>query len=118
MPDDGARQTSSKPGGSAAYLIPQSETDPIRNAFMEAPPASATDKSAAASPALREAWDSYHAALDEMRALLENSSMFRNPRYRAKAFHCMMEVQSIAYNMAVAPRLVTPRIHTNSGWHD
>jgi hypothetical protein len=53
-----------------------------------------------------------------MRALLENSSMFKNPRYRAKAYHIMMEIEAISYNMAVAPRLATPRIHTNSGWHD
>ena len=118
MDDESRNSSAESDAGSAAYLIPQSETDPIREAFMSAPAASATDAPATASPALRAAWDSYHATLDEMRGLLENSSMFRHPRYRAKAFHCMMEVQSIAYNMAVAPRLVTPRIHTNSGWHD
>lgn len=113
------RQAHSDPdGASAAYAVPESESDRLRKSFMEAPPASATDTPAAASPELRGAWDSYHAALDEMRALLEGSSMFLEPRYRAKAYHCMMEIQSIAYNIAVAPRLVTPRIHTNSGWHD
>src|SRR5215510_12326305 len=98
MEEEPRKSTPEAGGGSAAYLIPQSETDPIRKAFMEAPSASATDRPAAASPALRDAWDSYYATLDEMRGLLENSAMFRNPRYRAKAFHCMMEVQSIAYN--------------------
>jgi hypothetical protein len=118
MNDQSRQSSSGSDSGSEAYLIPQSETDPIRKAFMEAPPASRTDTPAAASSVLREAWDSYYATLDEMRELLESSSMFLNPRYRAKAYHCMMEIQSISYNMAVAPRLVTPRIHTNSGWHD
>lgn len=100
------------------YLIPQAETDPIRKAFMQAAPASATDTPARAHPALRHAWDSYHRTLEEMRGLLENSSMFLNPRYRAKAFHIMMEIQAIAFNMAVAPRVTTPRIHTTTGWRD
>src|SRR5262249_27607713 len=106
------------PPGSAAFLIPESESDQVREAFLQAPPASATGEPATADPALRAAWESYHAALDEMRLRLERTSMFLNPRYRAKAYHCMMEIQAIAYNMAVAPRLSTPRIHTNSGWHD
>ena len=104
--------------GAAAYLVPEAESDKFRKAFMEAPPASATSTPAVAIPALRQAWESYHAALEEMRLLVEGTSMFLNPRYRAKAYHIMMEVQAIAYNMAVAPRLATPRIHTNSGWHD
>jgi hypothetical protein len=104
--------------GAASFLVPESESDPIRKSFMEAQPASATSTPAAASPELRQAWDSYHAALEEMRQVVEGTSMFLNPRYRAKAYHIMMEVQAIAYNMAVAPRLATPRIHANSGWHD
>ena len=100
------------------YLIPESESDPIRKAFMDATPASATSTPATADPRLRQAWESYHATLEEMRALLENTSMFLHPRYRAKAFHIMMEIQAIAFNMAVAPRLVTPRIHTTTGWRD
>lgn len=103
---------------SAALEIPEAESDKYRKALMEAPPASLAAKSAAASPALRRAWESYHSAVDEMRFALEKSSMFLNPRYRAKAFHVMMEVQAIAYCMAVAPRLATPRILTSSGWHD
>ena len=117
--DDQSRQPSSDSDATAAaYLIPESESDSVRKSLMEAPPASATETPAAASPELRKAWESYHATLDEMRRRLESTSMFLNPRYRAKAYHLMMEIQSISYNMAVAPRLVTPRIHTNSGWHD
>lgn len=103
---------------SAELEIPETESDKVRKALMDAPPASMTAKPATASPALRQAWQSYHSAVDEMRFSLEKSSMFLNPRYRAKAFHVMMEIQAIAYCMTIAPRLTTPRIHTNSGWHD
>ncbi len=103
---------------SVAYNIPEEESDKVREALMAAPPASFTATPASASPALKEAWNSYYRALDEMRVMLESSSMFLNPRYRAKAFHVLMEVQAIAYCMAVAPRLATPRMMTNSGWHD
>lgn len=113
-----ASESAAAKQNSSALEIPESESDKYRKALMEAPPASATSKPAAASPALRQAWESYHSAVDEMRFMLEKSSMFLNPRYRAKAFHAMMEVQAIAYCMTIAPRLVTPRIHTNSGWHD
>lgn len=100
------------------FITSTSESDSIKKAYMEAPPASATSTPAAASPVLRKAWDSYYAALEEMRSTLENTSMFLEPRYRAKAYHTMMEVQASVYNQAVAPRMATPRIHTNSGWHD
>lgn len=94
------------------------ESEEYRKSLVKPRPASATDSPAAASPALRKAWDSYYATIDEMRALLENTSMFKNPRYRAKAYHSIMEVQASCYNLAVAPRMTTPRIQTNSGWHD
>ncbi|NKI16046.1 DUF1214 domain-containing protein [Spongiibacter sp. KMU-166] len=100
------------------FSIPEDETNKVRKALMDAPPASLTARPDQASPALRSAWQSYHSAVDEMRFLLEKSSMFKNPRYRAKAFHVMMEIQAIAYSMTIAPRTATPRIHTNSGWHD
>lgn len=103
---------------SSEYETPLSESDSIKKALMEAPPASATSSPASASPVLRKAWESYYAAIDEMRGRLEKTSMFLNPRYRAKAYHTMMEVQAVAYNQAIAPRMATPRIHTNSGWHD
>ena len=113
------KNSSSAPtAGAASLLIPESESDSYRKAFMEAAPASATETPARATSELSAAWESYHHALEEMRQRLEATSMFLNPRYRAKAYHCMMEVQAFAYNMAVAPRLATPRIHTASGWHD
>ena len=100
------------------FDISEAETDKIRKSLMDAPPASLNPKPVEASPALRQAWQSYHSAVDEMRFMLEKSSMFVNPKNRAKAFHVMMEIQAIAYSMTIAPRTATPRIHTNSGWHD
>ena len=118
MTDRAEQPVSGSEAAADAYLIPESESDSVRQSLMEAPAASATETPAAASSGLREAWESYHSTLDEMRKRLEGTSMFLNPRYRAKAYHIMMEIQSISYNVAVAPRLATPRIHTNSGWHD
>jgi hypothetical protein len=115
MPEDSPPASNA---GAASFLVPESESDKFRKAFMAATPASATATPARAIPELRGAWESYYGALEEMRQLVEGTSMFLNPRYRAKAYHIMMEVQAIAYNMAVAPRLATPRIHTASGWHD
>ena len=102
----------------AKFDVSENESSKVRQQLMEAPPASLTAKPAQASPELRRAWESYHSAVDELRYSLEKSSMFLNTRYRAKAFHIMLEVQAIAYCMTVAPRLATPRIHTNTGWHD
>jgi hypothetical protein len=116
-----ARQGDSSYGqGTVAteFAVDESESQKIRDDLMTAMPASLTANPAQASPGLRQAWESYHSAVDELRFTLEKSSMFVNPRNRAKAFHIMLEVQAIAYCMAIAPRLCTPRIHTNSGWHD
>ena len=100
------------------FEVTESESQRIRDDLMTAMPASLTATPAQASPTLRQAWQSYHSAVEELRYMLERSSMFIDPRNRAKAFHIMLEVQAIAYCMAIAPRLSTPRIHTNSGWHD
>ena len=78
---------------------------------MNAPEATVT------SAALSAAWANYLATLDEMRVLTEATPRYRqNPQHRAKAYHTLMEMQAMAYNFAVAPRLSHPRIFTNSGW--
>jgi hypothetical protein len=70
-----------------------------------------------ATPALREAWAEYHATLEEMRLLLEATPRFQDtPQHRAKSYHALMEMQAMAYNFAVAPRMLHPRIFLNSGW--
>lgn len=70
-----------------------------------------------ASPQLNEAWFAYHAALDEMRQQMEATPRFQQtPQHRAKAYHTLMEMQAMAYNFAIAPRMLHPRIFVNCGW--
>jgi hypothetical protein len=66
---------------------------------------------------LKAAWDRYTANLEAMRKLLEDSPQFAAvPSQRAKMYHVMMEMQAMAYNFAVAPRLSAPRIYRNTAW--
>ena len=72
---------------------------------------------ATATPALKQAWDEYHATLEEMRKELEATPPFQNsPKDRAKAYHTLMEMQAMAYNFAVAPRMLHPRLYYNLCW--
>jgi hypothetical protein len=67
--------------------------------------------------ALSKAWASYHATLDEMRALVEATSVYQKyPKARAKAYHVLMAMQAMTYNFAIAPRMSHPRIYRNCGW--
>ncbi len=64
-----------------------------------------------------QAWQRFHTTLDEVRRKMEATPRFRdNPQNRAKAYHTLMEVQAMAYNFAVAPRLDHPRMQVNTGW--
>jgi Protein of unknown function (DUF1214) len=72
---------------------------------------------AASSIALREAWADYHATLEEVRIAMESTPRFQaTPQHRAKAYHTLMEMQAMAYNFAIAPRMLHPRIFVNCGW--
>jgi hypothetical protein len=67
--------------------------------------------------ALSEAWTEYHATLDEMRKLLEATPRYQQtPQHRAKAYHALMEMQAMAYNFVISPRMDHPRIYFQSGW--
>ena len=69
------------------------------------------------APVLKAAWDRYLATLDEMRVLVEASPQFAAvPEQRVKAYHVFMEMQAMAYNFAVAPRMAHPRINRNTSW--
>jgi len=69
-----------------------------------------------AIPELSAAWAEYHATLEEMRIRMESTPRFRQtPQHRAKAYHTLMEMQAMAYNFAVAPRMLNPRIFVNCG---
>jgi hypothetical protein len=97
----------------AAMAVPlaQGESDSMDAAHR---PASWTATPARASAPLKDAWDSYLRALDDMRAVIENTSMFEDPANRAKAYHSLMEMQALAYNLIIAPRRTNPRILTNT----
>lgn len=70
-----------------------------------------------AHPLLLEAWSEYHATLEKMRLSLEATPRFQNtPQHRAKAYHTLMEMQAMAYNFIIAPRMSHPRIQRNTGW--
>src|SRR5262245_40108155 len=69
------------------------------------------------SPGLLKEWHDYLAALEEMRLHMEATQRFKDtPQHRAKCFHTLMEMQAMAYNFAVAPRLLHPRVYVNCGW--
>jgi hypothetical protein len=71
----------------------------------------------ATSGVLQDAWREYHATLDQMRQLMESTPRFREtPQHRAKAFHTLMEMQAMAYNFVISPRMDHPRIYFQSGW--
>src|SRR5262245_56351104 len=75
------------------------------------------DTAVTASPALKQAWDGYYRTLDEMRVLMESTPRFQDtPQHRAKAYHTLMEMQAMAYNFAIAPRMSHPRIYVQTGW--
>lgn len=81
------------------------------------PVSSATVSAGVATPKLEAAWARYLQTLDEMRRQLEASPRFRdNPEDRAKAFHALMEMQAMAYNFAIQPRLYRPRLFRNLTW--
>jgi hypothetical protein len=70
-----------------------------------------------ASLSLNDAWADYHVTLEEMRQLMEATPRFQDtPQHRAKAYHTLMEMQAMAYNFAIAPRMSHPRIFVNCGW--
>jgi hypothetical protein len=71
----------------------------------------------ATSGVLQEAWHDYHATLDLMRVLMESTPRFQEtPQHRAKAFHALMEMQAMAYNFVISPRMDHPRVYFQSGW--
>jgi Protein of unknown function (DUF1214) len=74
-------------------------------------------ETARTSPKLTQAWQDYYQTLDEMRILMEATPRFQNnPQDRAKAYHTLMEMQAMAYNFAVAPRMSHPRVNVHTGW--
>jgi len=76
----------------------------------------ATGAVVAASPVLQQAWRDYYATVEELRKEMEDSAIFRQPQNRVKMYHILVEMQAMAYNFAVAPRMDHPRILSATGW--
>ena len=70
---------------------------------------------ATATPILQQAWAHFQQTLDEVRLELEATPRFQHlPLQRAKAYHVLMEVQAMAYNYVVAPRMLHPRLNLHT----
>ena len=75
------------------------------------------DVHGAANPILAKAWDAFHAAQNEVLHWMTSSERFaRFPQSRARAYHAAIEAVAMAYNFAVAPRRLHPRIFVNTVW--
>ncbi|MFN3472547.1 MAG: DUF1214 domain-containing protein [Blastomonas sp.] len=69
------------------------------------------------SHVLAQAWRNFHDAQNEVLAWMTGSERFvRFGQSRARAYHVMMEVLAMAYNFAVAPRRLHPRVFVNTAW--
>lgn len=76
------------------------------------------DVRASKSPVLEKAWQRFHAMMEAIRVDTEATDRFQDtPQHRAKAYHLLFEIQAMAYNFAIAPRLRDPRVQVLSGWH-
>ena len=76
-----------------------------------------TDIHGPAHPTLAQAWDAFHAAQNEVLGWMTGSERFeRFPQTRARAYHTAMEMLAMAYNFAIAPRRLHPRIFVNTVW--
>lgn len=71
---------------------------------------------ASSSQAQRAAWDHYHQTFDDLRVAIEQTPRFEQPDNQARAYTLLMEAQAFAYNFAIAPRLLNPRIFVNTVW--
>ena len=66
---------------------------------------------------LADAWNAFHAAQCEALSWMTQSERFeRFPQVRARAYHAMMEALAMAYNFAIAPRMLHPRMFVNTVW--
>lgn len=67
---------------------------------------------------LKAAWQHYHQTLAELQEKLESvDRMHEGSQHRAPGYHCLMEIQAMAYNMVIAPRQNVPRVHTYTSWN-
>lgn len=75
------------------------------------------DEAGHKSPVLKSAWDRFQATMEELRVSVENCDQFDTaPDQRARAYHQLMEAQAMAYNFAIAPSFLRPRVYRMSAW--
>jgi hypothetical protein len=71
-----------------------------------------------ALPALTAAWDTYYKAIETARLMMEDTPRFRDfPDTRATMYYSLAEAQAMAYNLAIAPRMDVPMVHTHGWYH-
>lgn len=76
-----------------------------------------TDEAGHKSPVLKSAWDRFQATMEELRVAVEAAPQFDSaPDQRARAYHQLMEAQAMAYNFAVAPSFLHPRVYRMTAW--
>ncbi len=68
---------------------------------------------------LHEAWAYFREAAERARLAVEETERFRGRAdHRASAYHGLLEAHSMAYDMAVAPRMDHPVINTRAWFHN
>ncbi|GGC27102.1 hypothetical protein GCM10011371_13340 [Novosphingobium marinum] len=75
------------------------------------------DAHGSAAPVLAQAWEGFHEAQREVLGWMTGSERFeRFAQSRARAYHAAIEATAMAYNFAVAPRRLHPRMFVNTVW--
>jgi hypothetical protein len=71
-----------------------------------------------AHPALAAAWNTYYQTIETARRMMEDTPRFRDfPDTRATLYYSLAEAQAMAYNLAIAPRMDVPLVHTHGWYH-
>src|ERR1700761_7360077 len=63
------------------------------------------------SPAMELAWGRYLKGLEEVRQNLYGSPFARTAQAQAEAHYLFLQLQAVAFNLAIAPRQHYPRFH-------
>jgi hypothetical protein len=78
-----------------------------------------SDATSAGTKTLRDAWQTYNAAVERARLAMEATPRFKERiDHRATAYHSLAEAQSMAYCLAIAPRMDAPLINTRAWYHN
>lgn len=65
----------------------------------------------------RKAWKNYHNRVATLTEKVEASEQYQtSERQRGRGYTALAEAQAIAYNFAIAPRFLQPRVYHNTSW--